>query len=176
MTPEDYFKKWSENCRVFIDYKPIHSHEDMMRFAEDYHQEKMKQKLEEIKVNSRLFLGTDGRPKHGSEAFKKLWDKYDEDAELPPIHEEGSLNEGVIQETQNRQDAVVIKKLGDYFNIGDPISISLIQRKFKCGYFIASRVFGRFYAIGIIDWDGVTAHPGTIKKPPSEEEGESIDQ
>lgn len=37
MTPEKYFREWSENCRIFIDYKPIHSHEDMMRFAKDYH-------------------------------------------------------------------------------------------------------------------------------------------
>ena len=36
MKAEEYFKKWSENCRLFIDYKPIHSHEDMMQFAKDY--------------------------------------------------------------------------------------------------------------------------------------------
>jgi len=39
---EKYYKKWSENCRIFIDYKPIHSHEDMLKFAEDYHQEQVK--------------------------------------------------------------------------------------------------------------------------------------
>lgn len=41
MTPEEYFKKWAENCRLFIDYEPIHSHEDMMRFAKDYHKEQV---------------------------------------------------------------------------------------------------------------------------------------
>jgi hypothetical protein len=41
MTPEKYFRKWSENCRIFIDYKPIHSHEDMMQFAKDYHAEQL---------------------------------------------------------------------------------------------------------------------------------------
>ena len=40
MTPEKYFRKWSENCRMMIDYEPIHSHEDMMQFAKDYHAEK----------------------------------------------------------------------------------------------------------------------------------------
>lgn len=42
MTPEEYFKKWSENCRLFINYKPIHSHEDMMQFAKDYHTEQLR--------------------------------------------------------------------------------------------------------------------------------------
>ena len=42
MTPEEYFKKWSENCRIFINYKPIHDHEDMMRFAKDYHAEQLR--------------------------------------------------------------------------------------------------------------------------------------
>jgi hypothetical protein len=42
MTPEEYFKKWAENCRIFIDYKPIHSHEDMMKFAKDYHTEQLR--------------------------------------------------------------------------------------------------------------------------------------
>lgn len=41
MIPEEYFKKWSENCRIFTDYKPIHSHEDMMQFAKDYHTEQL---------------------------------------------------------------------------------------------------------------------------------------
>ena len=42
MTPEEYFKKWSEDCRIFTDYKPIHSHEDMMQFAKDYHTEQLR--------------------------------------------------------------------------------------------------------------------------------------
>lgn len=42
MTPEEYFKKWAENCRVFKNYKPIHSHEDMMQFAKDYHAEQLR--------------------------------------------------------------------------------------------------------------------------------------
>ena len=42
MTPEEYFKKWAENCRIFIDYKPIHNHEDMMQFAKDYHKEQLR--------------------------------------------------------------------------------------------------------------------------------------
>jgi hypothetical protein len=33
-----YFKEWSSNCRIFIDYKPIHSHDDLLRFAKDYNQ------------------------------------------------------------------------------------------------------------------------------------------
>ena len=37
-----YFKKWSENCRIFQNYHPIHSHEDMLKFAEDYHQSRIK--------------------------------------------------------------------------------------------------------------------------------------
>lgn len=41
MTPEEYFKEWAENCRIFIDYKPIHNHEDMMRFAKDYHEKQL---------------------------------------------------------------------------------------------------------------------------------------
>jgi ribosomal protein S27E len=38
---QEYYKKWSENCRVFIDYKPIHDHDDLLRFAEEY-QEQLK--------------------------------------------------------------------------------------------------------------------------------------
>lgn len=41
-TPEEYFKKWAENCRIFTNYKAIHSHEDMMRFAKDYHNEQLR--------------------------------------------------------------------------------------------------------------------------------------
>ena len=41
MTPEEYFKEWAENCRIFIDYKPIHNHEGMMRFAKDYHEKQL---------------------------------------------------------------------------------------------------------------------------------------
>ena len=36
MTAEEYFKKWSENCRIFENYSPIHSDEDTLKFAEDY--------------------------------------------------------------------------------------------------------------------------------------------
>lgn len=43
MTPEEYFKKWAENCRIFIDYKPIHDHRDMMQFAKDYHAEQQRE-------------------------------------------------------------------------------------------------------------------------------------
>lgn len=35
-----FFRKWSANCRLYLNYKPIHSHEDMLRFAEDYHKSK----------------------------------------------------------------------------------------------------------------------------------------
>lgn len=42
MTPEEYFKKWAENCRIFTDYKPIHDHNDMMQFAKDYHNEQLR--------------------------------------------------------------------------------------------------------------------------------------
>ena len=42
MTPEEYFIKWAENCRIFIDYKPIHDHADMMQFAKDYHAEQLR--------------------------------------------------------------------------------------------------------------------------------------
>ena len=42
MTPEEYFKEWSDNCRFFINYRPLHSHEDMMRFAKDYYKAKLK--------------------------------------------------------------------------------------------------------------------------------------
>lgn len=41
-TPEEFFKKWSKNCRTFKNYKPIHSHEDMMRFAKEYYEIKVK--------------------------------------------------------------------------------------------------------------------------------------
>ena len=47
MKAEEYYNKWSENCRVFIDYEPIHNHEDMMQFAEDYHKEKQRELLKE---------------------------------------------------------------------------------------------------------------------------------
>jgi hypothetical protein len=41
LTTEEYFKKWSENCRIYENYKPIHNHADMMQFAKDYHAEKL---------------------------------------------------------------------------------------------------------------------------------------
>tara|TARA_R110000803_G_scaffold66955_1_gene128572 strand:+ start:283 stop:549 length:267 start_codon:yes stop_codon:yes gene_type:complete len=41
----EYFRKWSENCRVFMNYDPIHSHEDMMRFAKDYHQHRLEKDM-----------------------------------------------------------------------------------------------------------------------------------
>ena len=42
MTPEEYFRKWSENCRIFQNYKPIHDHNDMMQFAKDYHTQQLR--------------------------------------------------------------------------------------------------------------------------------------
>jgi len=42
MTPEEYFRKWSTNCRLVTNYSPIHNHEDMMQFAKDYHAEKLR--------------------------------------------------------------------------------------------------------------------------------------
>lgn len=41
MDAQEFFMKWSENCRIFTDYKPMHSHEDLLRFAEDYHKHKI---------------------------------------------------------------------------------------------------------------------------------------
>jgi hypothetical protein len=52
-TPEKYFKKWSENCRFFTNYSAIHSHEDMMEFAEDYFEHKLKKDY--IKINDILY-------------------------------------------------------------------------------------------------------------------------
>ena len=43
MTPEEYFRTWSKDCRLFINYKPIHDHQDMMRFAKDYHTNQLTQ-------------------------------------------------------------------------------------------------------------------------------------
>jgi hypothetical protein len=41
MTPERYFRKWSENCRIHENYKPIHDHADTLEFAKDYHNQKL---------------------------------------------------------------------------------------------------------------------------------------
>lgn len=45
----EYYKKWSENCRIFIDYKPIHNHEDMLMFAENYHKFETEEENEKLK-------------------------------------------------------------------------------------------------------------------------------
>lgn len=58
MTPEEYFKKWAENCRIFIDYKPIHSHEDMMQFAKDYHTKQLR--LHNVSQQSELLEALKG--------------------------------------------------------------------------------------------------------------------
>lgn len=52
-TPEKYFKKWSENCRVFANYNAIHSHEDLMEFAREYFEHKLKKDY--IKINDILY-------------------------------------------------------------------------------------------------------------------------
>jgi hypothetical protein len=41
MTPEEYFKEWSKDCRLFHNYQGIHSHDDMMKFAKDYHKQQL---------------------------------------------------------------------------------------------------------------------------------------
>jgi hypothetical protein len=47
-TPEEYFKEWSANCRIFYNYSPLHSHEDMMKFAKDYHEQMILENIEVI--------------------------------------------------------------------------------------------------------------------------------
>lgn len=44
MTPEKYFREWRNDNRTFTDYKSIHSHRDMMRFANDYYNEQLRLK------------------------------------------------------------------------------------------------------------------------------------
>lgn len=46
-----------------------------------------------------------------------------------------------ISEFQNQQDKITMSNVVNMFSTGDEISISLIQRKCKAGYFSAYRVF-----------------------------------
>jgi DNA segregation ATPase FtsK/SpoIIIE-like protein len=46
----------------------------------------------------------------------------------------------IIKEIHNEQDQITKKSVVEMFKSGDDISISLIQRKCKVGYFSASRV------------------------------------
>jgi hypothetical protein len=46
-----------------------------------------------------------------------------------------------ISEFQNQQDKITMGNVLNMFSTGDEISISLIQRKCKAGYFSAYRVF-----------------------------------
>jgi hypothetical protein len=47
-TPEEYFKEWSADCRIFHNYIPLHSHEDMMKFAKDYYKQMTLENIEVI--------------------------------------------------------------------------------------------------------------------------------
>ncbi len=46
-----------------------------------------------------------------------------------------------FSEFQNEQDKKIMDNVLNWFSAGDEISISLIQRKCKAGYFSAYRVF-----------------------------------
>lgn len=48
--------------------------------------------------------------------------------------------EKLIQEHNDKVDAEILEKVNIFFSSGDDISVSLIQRKCRCGYFSASRV------------------------------------
>lgn len=65
----EFFKKWSENCRIFINYKPMHSHEDMLRFAEDYYDSRMEEDCLEF------FYWWYNQPGNNTEQGFKDWQK-----------------------------------------------------------------------------------------------------
>lgn len=69
---EEYFKKWSENCRIFIDYKPIHSHKDMIEFAESYHQHRVNSITDEMIENQGLNSHVPHAYQSGAKWFKQL--------------------------------------------------------------------------------------------------------
>ena len=57
---------------------------------------------------------------------------------------------GVV-ETQDEQDIKTRTVVFQNFKSGDDISVSLIQRKCKCGYFSASRVLENLMEDGLIE-------------------------
>ena len=57
----------------------------------------------------------------------------------------------VIKETQLEHDIKTRSGVFERFNSGDDISVSLIQRKCKCGYFSASRVLENLIDDGLVE-------------------------
>jgi predicted transcriptional regulator len=57
----------------------------------------------------------------------------------------------VIKETQLEHDIKTRSGVFERFNSGDDISVSLIQRKCKCGYFSASRVLENLIDEGLVE-------------------------
>jgi predicted transcriptional regulator len=57
----------------------------------------------------------------------------------------------VIKETQLEHDIKTRSGVFERFNRGDDISVSLIQRKCKCGYFSASRVLENLIDDGLVE-------------------------
>jgi hypothetical protein len=60
----------------------------------------------------------------------------------------------VIKETQDKQDHQTKELVIEYFKSGDDISISLIQRKCKVGYFSASRVLDDLICNRLVSTNG----------------------
>jgi len=57
----------------------------------------------------------------------------------------------VITEMQLEHDIKTRSGVFERFNSGDDISVSLIQRKCKCGYFSASRVLENLIVDGLVE-------------------------
>ena len=57
----------------------------------------------------------------------------------------------VIKQTQTEHDIETRSRVFHVFNSGDDISVSLIQRKCKCGYFSAYRVLENLVDDGLVE-------------------------
>jgi hypothetical protein len=64
--------------------------------------------------------------------------------------------ERVYNEVQNEHDIKTSKRLFERFSSGDEISVSLIQRKCKCGYFSATRVLDKLISDGSVQGGIIT--------------------
>jgi hypothetical protein len=56
MTTREYYKEWSKTTRIYMpeDIEPLVLIEEMMQFAEAYHQEKVKLGLLDVRVSTVL--------------------------------------------------------------------------------------------------------------------------
>ena len=69
-----------------------------------------------------------------------------------------NIMKDVIKETQDEQDIKTRTAVFQNFKSGDDIGVSLIQRKFKCGYFSAPRVLENLIEDGLVE-EGKTKSP-----------------